>query len=220
MNSLDRIRVMNNEAASLLLKAGDEERAVKFWSKSLSLLKKLLVEPSSGTQKNLSDDDGFFLAIGGSLPPLPTRCSFVYTKVFNIVSRGTSDCCEFGIQLFIACVVFNVAVVHHHKGIQQDEPDFLNKAKSLYQVSLKLLKQVSAERLSATALLLKLVCLNNLSSLYFDEANHKESSSMIEVLLSALPSGEDDLDLFTAEEWDGLLTNAMLVNPPTIAAAA
>jgi hypothetical protein len=230
MDQLNKVVLLNNESVSLL-QSGTDEKAVFLMIEALTILRKLLIVEDADT---LPNQDGLGTCSHGtlnslaqptfyaseSLSRLPEHCNFVYNNVFRLsplemIGSGS-------VRAYIACVIYNLAVIHQRRGMLFVDPLCLEKAARFYHTCLTFLGHSLPNVCSGTSLLLKLVTLNNLSQIHYQreqfERAHDDLASLASLLGGAIQ--EDVCDMFTDQEWEGLMANVMLLQPPTVAAAA
>ena len=227
MQALHKAIALNNEATAMLLKSPDhEEVAVGTLTESLKQLKKILVSlppppPSQVSKAHQAALESYFHS-SEDLPTLPVRSSFVYNKIFHVVSLEAAASTNLGqdtIQAYIALVIFNLALIHHRRGILHSTKECIAKSERLYKVCIRLLDALPTSH--GTTLVLKLATLNNLSQIAVAMGNLQEAGHHLQTLSYLLSyDNECVLDMFTSQEWEGLLENVMMLNPPTIAPAA
>ena len=243
MNTLDMAIQWNNEGIARLL-SGDDRSAVEAFSQSLSMVKTIhpSKDQSCTTSntlplawKNLttgvpSEADANQLCMASFLFNRPVTCheaipltgiiqkdgdAFIYRNAFRLLSTGSSTCNQESYNVYSACIVFNLALVHYSHGTALG----VAKAEAMYGMILALLRGIPST--NGTALLLRLAATNNISQILYAKGDYRRAREGLNGLASIIYSSEEYYRcLFNAQEWDGLHQNILLLNPLRPAPAA
>lgn len=243
---------LNNEAIDLLMSSCDEaaiDQGINLFTKALKSLKQLVVV--SEDEEQASND------IQGSSPKIGSRSlasiiespcmachqgrqlhqhsssqQYIYRRMFRLLPI---DCpissMPNGIQVYIACVIFNSALLHqqHAFGMEPGKTRrcWLEKSALLYHSCFQVLpKFIPSTKGMMTCdevtFLLKIGSLNNSAQILYECDEFEQASDrfeMIETILCAQGLVETQC-CFTDQEFEGILANVLLLKPPTVAVAA
>ena len=230
MDTTNAVISLNNEAISLF-RSGSEHESVSLLTQSLVNLKTLLSSPQTGsseiTQDSLENGStsstihaiNWMCNEAESLPTLAPTCNFVYNKVFKlsrVLEQGcnAADCS----QVFAACIIYNLAVIHHNKGLRGRDSVCMEKAVKLYQMCIRIVTNGSFDRFGIVQLL-KAVALNNLSQLHLDFSDFQEARACL-ASLGSLLSSSDLTGSLSMDEYDGIIANVVFLKPSVVAPAA
>jgi hypothetical protein len=230
--SLEEAIRLNNEGVSFLI-TGKDCMATASFSKSLNAVKMLLQKKQQkiqdGHQASYSHQassvcEHFLLHSTTQLPCFQgNEDNYILQNAITLKAVNfSSGVDETTMNLYSACAIFNVALLHHRLGMTGNLTG-LRKAEHMYRLSAKLLQQeTKAGTSNGTALLVRLAALNNLSQIQFEQGSFREARQGIQVLSFLVHSAQNwSSALFSIQEWNCLLSNIMmLVNTPSNAAPA
>ena len=138
------------------------------------------------------------------------------------------------IQICIACVIFNLALLHQHQAATVQPGTFrdslLERSALLYQSCSQIvpaivpIKKDTSSTISVddVVFILKVGALNNSAQILYECNQYQQACDrlyMVESILCSLGLFETHC-CFTVQEFEGILSNVMLLRPPTVAVAA
>ena len=226
MDDLTEALHMNNRGVKLLIN-GDDRAAVSVLGESLSVVKKFLA--LNGDRPSVRDRDGpcclGWLSSFPTVVPLPNwrrspEQNFICDNVviFNTDAPWQEE--EGMIQLYTACIILNLGITFHRRGVLDGNPQCMEKAEHFYGMICKLLQGISLHD-SATAMFLMLASTNNLSQIHYVQNRLEQAWQGLEHLSTLVYTAEyASCLLFNEHEWDGLVRNLSLLRAPFAAAAA
>jgi hypothetical protein len=189
-NHLTTARSLNSEGVSLLV-AGDTQKAISAFKNALSLVKLCCQEtPNPETTRNQErllsaltknadithrgveetkmntsrgeKEEGTSAVAMFTLYDLKDDSYFIFNDAISAIE---SPCCQDGIHLFSAYIIFNIALAYHRHGILLSSRPHLAKASSLYETIVKLFEQSATLSdlvpLDRTAMIVLCAALNN-----------------------------------------------------------
>jgi hypothetical protein len=228
--SLEEAIRLNNEGVSFLI-TGKDCMATESFSKSLNAVKMLLLNSqekipygeASYSHQASSVCEHSLLHSTTQLPCFQgNEDNYIFQNAITLKAVNLSSGVDKTIMnLYSACTIFNVALLHHRLGMTGNLTG-LRKAEHMYRLSAKLLQQeTKAGTSNGTALLVRLAALNNLSQIQFEQGSFREARQGIHVLSFLVRSAQTWCSaLFSIHEWNCLLSNIMMVNAPLNAAPA
>ena len=222
MNLLQQAARLNNEGLACF-RSGYKQRGVETLTKSIKVVKQqLLLSSADIAAKSHSSYSSHMSTV-----PLPLHerrhSSCIFNHAFQIPDTETTT--NVGdIRVYASAVIFNLALAHQLHG----ERLCLEKARTLYKMSLRLLESSPHMTNASLSLVIQLACINNLSQLLMDVdiEDHNNLavnavgrvSSYVSMIES---SGSRNMDISLADPLiEGLLTNVMLLTPVSAAPAA
>jgi hypothetical protein len=222
MNSIKYACGQNNQGVDLLV-SGDSSSAMKSFQGALKLLKEavanLVEETTSCTGMTISNEEATlpFCESPSKVPGIEGMQGYVYDHGIMItdITNGES---EEMLSLFIAIVLFNLALATHREGRLGREKS-LKKAAMLYSITAQLLTgDAMPDDMSAS--ILTLFALNNKAQIHYEQCEYIQSVDCMEEI-SEIMSGVDGLDSnLNSNDVEGLMLNVMLLKIPTAAQAA
>lgn len=259
-NSLNDAVQLNNEAIELLARSAEEsdmQEGIDLFTKSLRTLKTMLVNQGTEEQNDAcsSEQDSSspteamgcnFAAIidspcAGLQPDEPSspESNFVYKRMFRLFPN-TSQSEPSAIQIYISCVIFNIALLHQHQAsllqLGNVRASLLEKAALLYKSCFQIVLNVapSPKRSSSSSssnkqipfddvsFLLKVGALNNSAQILYECDEFEQACDRLEMVENILCSQglAETQCCFTVQEFEGILSNVLLLKPPTVAVAA
>ena len=244
---------LNNEAIDLLMRSCDEnaiDQGINLFTKALKSLKQLLVVAEDAEQSS-NDSRGSSRRIGGrSLASIiESPCmgrhhggqhhqhssssqQYIYRRMFRLLPI---DCpitsVPNGIQVYIACVIFNSALLHqqHAFGMEPGKArrGWLEKSALLYHSCFQVLPKIMPSSkgmmtCDEVTFLLKIGSLNNSAQILYECDEFEQASDRFEMIETILCSQGliETQCCFTDQEFEGILANVLLLKPPTVAVAA
>ena len=214
----------NNEGVRSL-NAGHHERAREIFKEALQQITELIMGRAELTQ-DIKEIFPFDLTnaiervpISPRSKPLREECDGTY--VFSYALTLKKHCAQVNISAPDYClretivIMFNLALVHHWRGINLQGSSFLPKALKLYEMAISLVQRSHFPE--SNMLLLGL--LNNCGQIHHELAEYSLSTECFKNLKSLLVSGAansvDDKDM-----QEGFLLNLLFLDAPENAAAA
>jgi hypothetical protein len=144
---------------------------------------------------------------------------YVYDHGIMILGNVSNEATEATISLYIAIVLFNLALASHCQGTALGRAKLLKKASVLYSLVAQLLNRcVMPEDTSTT--ILTLLALNNKAQIHCDQCQYAESVSCIKSVSLIINSDRGLHSALNHEALEGLLLNVMLLRTPSGAQAA
>ena len=225
MPSLQDALRLNNEAVSLLLR-NEDRKAVECLSKSLVLMKRLLVSPTTSPASASSPNEGAgssrCLVLHDTTHPLPNfqqeevSHSFVYTRAISFSGESEDLFTEDNAHLYSAVIILNIALAYHRQG----KRSCLDKAERMYEMASKLVNDAAINQ--GTSLLIHLAALNNLAQLRYDRGEFKSSQESFRLLARLIgSSASSEQHVVETSEVRGMLLNVLSATTlPVVAAAA
>ena len=234
MNDLARHALeLNNEAVSLML-AGEDKTAAKTLAEALAVMQRLQHASSSCTERKsyttigavcntraLSSQDAGISAASISQTRRIDQCvefhdmndvyadqmgsNFIYNPAFVLDARPKPQRETDDLQVYSACLTFNLALIYHRRGVNRGSAHLLTKAEQAYEMGKKFVCGLSLNH--RTALSVSLAATNNISVIQFDQGHFSEARQGLNCLAYLIDSAENSRDLFSEREWDGLHLN-------------
>ncbi len=223
MNSIKYACSLNNQGVDLLL-SGESARATKAFQFAICLLKRASVteaEDFSCTEINSSCDDAplpFSESIS-TVSGLQGLLGYVYDHGIIISDNISNAKTEATISLYIAVVLFNLALTFHCRGTALGGDALLEKASVLYTLVVELLNTCTmAEDASST--ILTLLALNNKAQIRYDQCDYVQSIDCMKYISQIIGSGRGFHFALNPDDLEGLMLNVMLLRTPSVAQAA
>jgi tetratricopeptide (TPR) repeat protein len=223
MNSIKYACSLNNQGVDLLL-SGESARAIKAFQFALCLLKRASVneaETISCTEINASCDDGSmpFSESISAVSGLQGLLGYVYDHGIMITDSTLNGQTEATISLYIAIVLFNLALASHTQGTALGREKLLKKASLLYSLAVQLLTRCIMPEDKPTTILI-LLALNNKAQILYDQCDYTESIDCMKYISQIMGSGRGLTSTLRHEDIWGLIFNVMLLSTPAAAHAA
>jgi tetratricopeptide (TPR) repeat protein len=217
-NTYDYIS-LNNRAVSLLL-AGDNQQAVALLSKAFSSVRRELASARS-SHKNftLQSSIEFLQHDSFELPFLQDQQFYIYNHAIALSAEQSPS--VIGVEqapAFSSVIMFNLALTYHRVALTTRNKLCSDKAVSLYQLVLRLLKSFD---FLGTVGVVKLASINNLAQLRYDQGQF----DLAEQGMTHLPAGlrrvaEIGKHGLADTQLYGFLSSLFLLKAPKIAPAA
>jgi hypothetical protein len=242
MSSLESALALNNEGVDLLL-CGNSKMAIASLSKSLKMIKKLLLLAGEATPTGTTTSSSNGLQSGSfskkriaeTVPikynTVQNQNSFVYSNAIKLSinksvpnqQQQQQQDDEAEMTELTACIIFNIALIHHLVGTTTSgNLSCMATAEKCYLMIPKLLDGCAGACTSSTAgALCLLAALNNLAQIQSLRGSPEQAKDSFEYLESLLYSDEETFrSIFTASEWESMMLNILFKNPPRTAPAA
>ena len=248
MCSFLRAAQLNAQGISALIQ-GNQASAINLITESVLFLKSALVEDmelGSDSEKDASRGDlrqyqsRTVLIPSGYIRESQDTMISAFDHVFQIQersmmsNRATAES-ETELRIYSSAILFNLAFAHHYdnSGNSYQQLIWHQKAEKLYEMVLTLLEEEDYfydDTISHLALMVKLACLNNLSYLCYARGDYSYSPcqshhvflnqvSMFlideEQMIQHNQASKEEIEVMQM-----LLTNVILLRPPTAARAA
>jgi tetratricopeptide (TPR) repeat protein len=219
-----KIIQLNNEGVRCL-DAGNHERARDIFKVALQRTTQVLIGRAEPTQEAkemfLYNHRNAIERVPISPMPIHPEDEPGRTYVFSYALTLNEDCPQLDVSAPDYClretivIMFNLALVHHWRGINLQVSSLLPKALKLYEMALNLVKR---SQFPETNLIL-LGLLNNCGQIHHELAQYNQSSdcfkSLKDLLVAGAANSVDDKDV-----QDGFLLNLLFLDAPQNAAAA
>jgi hypothetical protein len=217
MNSTKNACSLNNQGVDLLV-LGESSRAMKVFQSALSLLQKAAdeAETTSCTEMNTSACEGASLPFCESASTVSglqgLRC-YVYDHGI-MISDNTGETT----YLYIAIVLFNLALASHSEGTALGREKSLTKASLLYGLVAQLLSRCKILENAFTAIL-TLLALDNRAQMHYDQCVYIQSADCMKTISKFTGNVRVLHSALNQEAVQGLLLNVMLRTPTATRAA-
>jgi hypothetical protein len=222
MNSIKYACNLNNLGVGLLV-SGESSRAIEVFQGALSLLKKAVheAEITPCTEMNISCDDASslpFYESTSAVSGLQGLHCYVYDHGI-MISDNVNDDTDETTSLFIAIVLFNLALASHSEGTSLGREKSLTRASVLYSLVAQFLTRCTMPE-DAPSTILTLLTLNNQALIYYDQCEYVQSVDCMNKISKITGSVRGLHAALNNKVAEGLLLNAMLLSTPTAAKAA
>jgi hypothetical protein len=221
MNSIKHACSLNNQGVDLLV-AGESSRAMKAFQTAVGLLKTAVNEvdeKSACTEMDQSFDVSLpFCESTSSVSGLQGLHCYVY-KHGIMISGNVDEESEATISLYIAIVLFNLALASHCQGTALGRDALLKKASVLYTLVVQLLNRCTMPE-DASTTILTLLALNNQAQIHYEQCEYIQSVDCMEYIKKIMGGCRGLHSALNHEDVEGLLLNVMLLSTPSAAKAA
>jgi hypothetical protein len=222
MNSIKHACSLNNQGVDLLV-SGESSRAMRAFQSAMGLLKvaALEAEKSACTGMNQSCDDVSlpYCESTSSVSGLQGLHCYVYDHGIVIPGNVSDEESETTISLYIAVVLFNLALTSHCRGTALGRDSLLKKASVLYTLVVDLLNRCTmAEDASTT--ILTLLALNNKAQIRYDQCDYVQFIDCMKYISQIIGSGRGFHFALNPDDLEGIMLNVMLLRTPSAAQAA
>jgi hypothetical protein len=221
MNSIKHAYSLNNQGVDLLV-SGEPARAIIVFERAVGLLKKADHEAETSSFIGMDQScDETSLPFCESIPTVPgLNCLHCYVYDHGIVIPGNGNGeSQVMITLYIAIVLFNLALACHCEGTAFGRAKALKKASVLYSLAVQLLARCKIPEIASTTTL-TLFALNNKAQIHYDHCEYVQHIDCIKYVSKILGSGRVVHSALNHEGVEGLLLNVMLLSAPSAAQAA
>jgi hypothetical protein len=223
MSSIKYACSLNNQGVGLLV-SGEYSRAMKVFQSALSLLKKAVHEAetqnTSCSDMDQSCDDASlpYCESTSIVPGLQGLHCYVYDHGIMIPGNVIEES-ETMLSLYIAVVLFNLALASHCEGTALGRDKLLKKAAVLYSLVVQLLKRSTMPD-DASTTILTLLALNNQAQIHYDQCEYVQSVDCMKNISTIMGGCRGLHSALSNEDLEGLLLNMMLLSIPSGAQAA
>jgi hypothetical protein len=221
MNSIKHACSLNNRGVDLLV-SGESSRAMKAFQSAVGLLKAAVHEAEkracTGMDQTFDDVPLSFCESPSTVSGLQGLHCYVY-KHGIMISGNVNEETEATISLYIAIVLFNLALASHSQGTALGREKLLKKASVFYSLVVQLLNRCTMPE-DASTTILTLLALNNKAQIHYDQCEYAESVDCMKNVSQIIGSGRGFHSALNHEALEGLLLNVMLLSTPSAAQAA
>lgn len=219
MQPLSQVVSLNNEGVRFLLQQRHKEAIHRFVS-ALSLVKQLLAHQPTRRSNDHEPPPHFIHDSTDVILGLQDISCFVFANAITLSPQAISTCpiSESIANEMSSVILLNVALVYHHAGLTETE--HISKAEAMYEAANQLI--AINERRQGTGLLIKAACINNLAQIRHGRGDYSYSLEGFKYVGSLFASFGEVLQSSKCEQevYRGMLMNALLITPPSLAAAA
>jgi hypothetical protein len=224
MNSIKHACSLNNQGVDLLV-AGESSRAMKAFQSAVGLLKTAVheAEKSAYTGMMTSNDDVSLSFCESTLTVSGLQGihnGYVYEHGIMIPGNVNAAETEATICLYIAIVLFNLALASHCEGTALGKYASLKKASVLYSLVVQLLNRRETTPEDESSTILTLLALNNKAQIHYDQCDFIQSVDCMNNVSHIIGSGRGLHFALNPDDIEGLLLNVMLLRTPSVAQAA
>jgi hypothetical protein len=215
---------LNNQGVDLLV-SGESSRALTTFLSALSLLKKAAAnetETTPCTDTNVSCDAASLPAFRGSastVSGLQDLHGYVYDHGIMVTNNVNEEATDVQISLYIAIVLFNLAIASHCQGVELGREKLLKKASVLYSLVVQLLTKCTMP-VDASTTILTMLALNNKAQIHYDQCEYVESLDCMKYISKIMGGCRGLHSALKHEDVWGLLLNVILLSTPSAAQAA
>jgi hypothetical protein len=223
MNSIKYACSLNNQGVDLLV-SGEASRAMNVFQSALSLLKKADDEAdhetTSSTEMNVSCDNASlpFYESTSTMTGLQGLYYYVYDHGIMISDNINGDTTEETVSLYMAIVLFNLALASHSDGMAFGREKSLMKASVLYSLVTQLLSTLAMQDTSTAILIL--LALNNKAQIHYDQCDYVQSIDCMLQMSKIVGSVRGLHSALHHKDLEEILLNVMILSTPTAAQAA
>jgi hypothetical protein len=226
MNAIKYACSLNNHGVNLLV-SGESATAIKACQSALCLLKKASfnqAETTSSTEMKISacDDASLpFCESTSTVSGLQGLHGYVYDHGIMIPGNMVNGEAETEVMIYIAIVLFNLALASHWEGTATalGRDKLLLKASVLYSLVVQLLnRKIMPE--DASTNILTLLALNNKAQIHYDQCEYVQSVDCMKNISKIMDSSSGLHSTLSHLDIWGLLLNVMFLSTPTAARAA
>jgi hypothetical protein len=225
MNSIKYACSLNNQGVDLLV-SGESARAINAFQSALCLLKKASANEAKTsppcTEMNIPCDDASslpFCESTSTVSGLQGLHGYVYDHGIMIPSSNVNGETETMVSLYIAIVLFNLALPYHCEGAALGLDKLLKKASMLYSLVVQLLNRRTIPQ-DASTTILTLLALNNKAQIHYDQCEYVQSVDCMKNVSKIMGSGRGLSPTLGHKDVWGLLFNVMLLSSPVASHAA
>jgi hypothetical protein len=221
MNSIKYACSLNNQGVDLLV-SGELSRATIVFESAVGLLKEAVhdTETSSYIGMDQSCDVASlpFCESISTVAGLNRLHCYVYDHGIVIPANGNGET-QVMISLYIAIVLFNLALASHCEATAIGRAKSLKKASVLYSLAVQLLARCAMPEITSTTTL-TLLALNNKAQIHYDQGEYVQHADCMKYVSKILGNGHVFPVTLKHEDIEGLLLNVMLLGAPSAAQAA
>jgi hypothetical protein len=217
MISLHETLKLNNEAVAFF-NSNEPIRAARNYYKSLCIARELMsVPPQQPHPESIRNSSTKLGCCHSSSPDGnqrdPQDTFFLYQNALIFQESSCSQTRE-ALAVYCAGILFNTALLHHKSGLATGKAGSMGRAQQLYESSLQLLGGIDMSFYNTTTTLLIVIsCTNNLAHIELEKGMFQEVSQKFKFIMSILQGSEEaQAKIFTAQELQGLLSNALMAD--------
>jgi hypothetical protein len=213
---------LNNQGVDLLV-SGDFSKAMRYFTKALSILKEAVNEAGTTSpciEMNISSEDAAlpFCESTSAIPGLQDMHFYIYDHGIMLTGTATGENGDM-LALYSAVVLFNLGLASHHEGRLLGHERAFKKASLFYNVTVSILSG-STMPVGMSATILTLLALNNRSQIHYDQCEYIQSVDCMKAISRIMGSVNGICSVLNEKDIKGLVLNSMLQDVPTGAQAA
>jgi hypothetical protein len=218
MNSIKYACSLNNQGVDLLV-SGELSKAITVFESAVGLLKEAVQESSCfGMDQSCDVASLPFCESISRVAGLNGLHCYVYDHGIVIPGNCYGET-EVIISLYIAIVLFNLALASHCEATALGRAKSLEKASVLYSLAVQLLASCAMPEITSTSTL-TLLALNNKAQIHYDQCEYVQHTDCMKNVSKLLDNGNAFPSALKHEDVEGLLLNVMLLSAPSAAQAA
>lgn len=238
---MDNAAQLNNDAIDLLMRSSDDatiHEGIALFTKALRSLKQLLLSdeetsteskaPRPSMSRSLASivDSPCLISQGREQHP---SSQYIYKRMFRLLPTADLSSQSNAIQIYIACVIFNSALLHQQQASNMEpgkvRTSLMEKSALLYHSCFQILPNIvscKGSTIDDVSFLLKVGALNNSAQILYECDEFEQACDRLEMVETILCSQGivETQCFFTTQEFEGILANVLLLRPPTVAVAA
>jgi hypothetical protein len=223
MNSIKHACTLNNQGVNLLV-SGECSKAVKAFQSAVGLLKVAAHEAEknalfTGMDESCDDVSLPYCESTLTVTGLQGLHCYVYDHGILIPGNVSNEESEATISLYIAVVLFNLALASHSRGIALGRDALLKKASVLYSLVVELLNRHTMPEDKSTTIL-TLLALNNKAQIRYEQCDYVQSIDCMRYISQIVGSGRGFHYALNPDDLEGIMLNVMLLRTPSGAQAA
>jgi hypothetical protein len=221
MDSIKYACSLNNQGVDLLV-SGESSRAMETFQSALSLLKAVHeAETTFCNERSVSCDNASlsFCESTSVVTGLQGLHCYVYDHGLMIAENTNGDTTDEAVSLYIAIVLFNLALASHSEGTALGREQSLMKASTLYSLVAQLLTRCTILEDTSSAILI-LLALNNKAHIHYDQCDYVQSVDCMLQISKIMGSARGLHSALNHKNLEGLLLNVIIMITPTAAQAA
>jgi hypothetical protein len=217
MNSIKYACSLNNQGVDLLV-SGELSRAILAFERAVVLLKEAVHETEIGVDQSCDVSSLPFCESISTVSGLNRLDCYVYDRGIVIPGNGIGET-QVMISLYIAIVLFNLALASHCKATALGRAKSLKEASLLYSLAVQLLARCAMPEITSTTTL-TLLALNNKAQIHYDQGEYVQHADCMKYVSKILGNGHVFPVTLKHKDVEGLLLNVMLLGAPAAAQAA
>jgi hypothetical protein len=214
MEHIDYSARLNNQAIALLL-VGDNRQSIAILNEALNSIKKKLASCQSDIPRATGSCECHESFI---LPSFGDRNCYIYHQAISFSTDKLPSTIGDFAHICSAVIMFNMALAYHRVGLVASNKTCSNRAISLYNLTLRLLKHYD---FGGTAGVIKLASMNNLLQLRYERGEYALARQglvfLSEGVKQVTKTGQGKLK---DSDLKGLITNIMFLKNIQVAPAA
>ena len=186
--AIEDIINLNNQGVVLLGNGADQE-AVSVLTTSLVALQRLIGVYHPKGNDGFDCHSTVAVPAGSPLRNLQGSSYFIYNRPLSIEAKAKSNS---DLQLYSACTILNLAMTYHRQSKITCNNICMRKAEAMYDMIITLLN----ERPDDTSLFLRMIAVNNLSEILYEQGRYEQYREELQWLSSAIHQGGSKLEFF------------------------